>query len=1365
MQSFVPPSNTSTAETAGLRLSTWIIILIISLVVVLSVISFFVTSSILEKSTIAQLDNNLLLATKLAQATLPENYHDSIIDENSISIRQYYDIVKKFDKLCIDYNLEYIWSLMEIDDVIRFSSGTSQNKVEHKNHARFFERHTNPQAYAKAFSTMTAQHTDIVDKWGALRAVLVPGIDSHGRKYLFGAGVRLDTVKDLLYKHFITSLATAGLVGLLGITSALFLTHHIKRSANRLSDGVMKVADGDYGHNIPVTGIQEMRVLAACFNTMSQALSRQVRELENSERKHRELNDNLPQKIFHKNVDLEYVSCNRNYARDLRITPEAIAGKNDFHFYPRELAEKYRADDRQIMESGETVVFEENYVKDGKLYIINTVKTPLKNEQGEVTGILGIFWDITESKKAEEIHRQFIDNLEQVDRVIRRSNNLDDMLKSVLTVVRTILDCDRAWLLYPCDPDVETFHVPIESTKPEYSGAAATNSKIAMTPMIKQDIIDALASNMPLPGGPGNPRSLSMEIPNPFGVQSQMLMAIHPLTGSPWVFGVHQCSHARVWNEQEQKLLNEIGHRLADGLSSMLLFEEQRKSEERFRTLVANIPGVTYHCACDEHWTMDFISDEIENLTGYAAKDFIHNRVRSYASVIHPEDVKLVEDIVKREVERKTAYTLEYRVIHARGEIRWVLERGRGVFDRDDQLLYLDGVIVDITERKEAEQALRRNELKFRAFFDQTFQLIGLLSIDGILLEANRTALSFGEVAASEVLGKPFWETAWWLHSPQQQAKLRKHIAQAASGESVRFEAFFPEPGGETHYLDISIKPIRDESGIMSTLLAEGRDITERKQAEEKLSQAYKELANTKTLMEALLEQSPIPMAIAETSEATLLMINPACRENLMLKNDLIGKSLFNTELEWQTYTADGEEIPAENLPLARAIRGETVNQEPMRVLRKDGSSRWIHVWAGPILDKEGNQIAAQIAFPDITEHKKAEEELAKLRNYLANIIDSMPSVLVGVDADGKVTQWNKTAENETGIAASDAYGKTLVDVFPRMSSEMREIIQSIQTRKPKQQKKQPRQSNGITQYEDVTIYPLVTNGVEGAVIRLDDVTDQVRLEEMIIQSEKMLSVGGLAAGMAHEINNPLAGIMQTANVMEKRLTDKDISANLRTATELGTTMDVIRSFMEKRGILEMLAGINESGKRVAGIVNNMLSFARQSESMTMHCNLSQLIDQALELAVTDYDLKRRYDFKLIKIKKTFDDTLPDVLCEASKIQQVLLNLLRNSAQAMLESQTDNPIITISTQYEKENDTARIEISDNGPGMNEETRKRLFEPFYTTKPVGVGTGLGLSVSYFIITEHHGGEMYAESTPGKGTTMTIRLPIKGKGPRE
>lgn len=398
----------------------------------------------------------------------------------------------------------------------------------------------------------------------------------------------------------------------------------------------------------------------------------------------------------------------------------------------------------------------------------------------------------------------------------------------------------------------------------------------------------------------------------------------------------------------------------------------------------------------------------------------------------------------------------------------------------------------------------------------------------------------------------------------------------------------------------------------------------------------------------------------------------------------------------------------------------------------------------------------------EVIEHKRAEDDLRSLRNYLSNIIDSMPSILIGVDTDGKVTQWNKTAEKSTGIKASEAQGKTLATVFPRMASQMDRLKESIRTKQARQEQKRTRIAQSGTCFEDITIYPLITNGVNGAIIRVDDVTNNVRMEEMMIQSEKMLSVGGLAAGMAHEINNPLAGMMQTANVMSERLSNTEVPANKKAAEEIGISLDDINTFMEKRGILRMIQTINESGCRVAEIVDNMLSFARKSDDSVSSYDPVELFDKILELAATDYDLKKQYDFKTIEIIKEYDQKLPLINCEGAKIQQVLLNILRNGAQAMQyntdKRDSNKPKFILRLKHDEKEGILKIEIEDNGPGMEEAVRKRVFEPFFTTKQVGIGTGLGLSVSYFIITENHKGTMTVVSEPGNGSTFIINLPL-------
>ncbi len=396
--------------------------------------------------------------------------------------------------------------------------------------------------------------------------------------------------------------------------------------------------------------------------------------------------------------------------------------------------------------------------------------------------------------------------------------------------------------------------------------------------------------------------------------------------------------------------------------------------------------------------------------------------------------------------------------------------------------------------------------------------------------------------------------------------------------------------------------------------------------------------------------------------------------------------------------------------------------------------------------------------FRDMTARMNAEEEMKRLRNLLKNIIDSMPSVVVGVDNKGFVTQWNREAENVTGLAPEKAQGNILSEVFPQLAGEMEKMRRAVASRETQKDSKVTTMVDGERRFSDITVYPLISNGMEGAVIRVDDVTESVRIEEMMIQSEKMLSVGGLAAGMAHEINNPLAGIMQNAQNALRRTTE-DSEVNRTAAADAGTSISAIKDFMEKRGIIRMLEAVRESGERAAVIVANMLSFSRKSESRFLFHEAPALLDKTVELASSDYDLKKEHDFRQIEILREYDPDLPQVYCEGTKIQQVILNLLKNAAQAMAEKKdrAEPPRITLRAM--KEDEMIRLEVEDNGPGMPGKVRKRVFEPFYTTKGVGMGTGLGLSVSYFIVTENHGGTMMVESVHEKGSKFIILLPFE------
>ncbi|MCG8615523.1 MAG: PAS domain S-box protein, partial [Desulfobacterales bacterium] len=232
-----------------------------------------------------------------------------------------------------------------------------------------------------------------------------------------------------------------------------------------------------------------------------------------------------------------------------------------------------------------------------------------------------------------------------------------------------------------------------------------------------------------------------------------------------------------------------------------------------------------------------------------------------------------------------------------------------------------------------------------------------------------------------------------------------------------------------------------------------------------------------------------------------------------------------------------------------------------------------------------------------------------------------------------------------------------------------------------------------------------------GVLTLVRDVTEQVRTRELLFQSEKMLSIGGLAAGMAHEINNPLAGMMTNAQLVQRRMTP-DKPANVNAAGRLGVSLADVGRYADDRGIYKSLQHIVTAGRHAAEIVENMLSFARKSTAEKTPWLLDDIVDKALVLANNDFKLKTQYDFRSIRIEKQIESSMGPVLCEESKIRQVLLNLFKNAAQAMASDSINGTDPEIRIRLFSEGGMACLMIRDNGPGMPEAVRKRIFEPFF-----------------------------------------------------
>jgi PAS domain S-box-containing protein len=393
----------------------------------------------------------------------------------------------------------------------------------------------------------------------------------------------------------------------------------------------------------------------------------------------------------------------------------------------------------------------------------------------------------------------------------------------------------------------------------------------------------------------------------------------------------------------------------------------------------------------------------------------------------------------------------------------------------------------------------------------------------------------------------------------------------------------------------------------------------------------------------------------------------------------------------------------------------------------------------------------------EVQVRSKIEKKLTGFQNYLNSIIDSMPSALIALDEQLYVTQWNQEASALSGTRLDEALNQPIFLAFEPLKPFLPQLKQTVEEHTVAKIERVTWFKDDEPKHYALTFYPLMGGAGRGVVIRIDDITQRLSLEEMMVQSEKMLSVGGLAAGMAHEINNPLGAILHNVQNIRRRLS-ADLPKNLETAEQLGIELDTVNRYLQSREVPKLLDGIQQAGARAAKIVTHMLSFSRRSTRQMAPCDLPALIDQAVESAGNDFDLAIGFDFKGQAIIRQFDPALGPVPGTANELEQVLLNLLKNAAQAIHQREDDSEPGRIILRTRLNPPWAEIQVEDNGIGMSESVRKRTFEPFFTTKEIGQGTGLGLSVSYFIITNNHKGQMEVQSAPGQGTCFTLRLPL-------
>lgn len=392
---------------------------------------------------------------------------------------------------------------------------------------------------------------------------------------------------------------------------------------------------------------------------------------------------------------------------------------------------------------------------------------------------------------------------------------------------------------------------------------------------------------------------------------------------------------------------------------------------------------------------------------------------------------------------------------------------------------------------------------------------------------------------------------------------------------------------------------------------------------------------------------------------------------------------------------------------------------------------------------------------------KNMEQMQAKLkssRNRLNNIFDTMPSALAAVNNKSIIQGWNKFMVQLTGINSKEAIGNNILNVFPEFT-EYAYLINDVLKSNTEQQVKHvklTRDKNNEQRLFHITVYPVKSIYPPEAVIRIDDVTEQIKAEAGMAQVEKLASVGASIAGVAHEINNPLGSIMQSTQNILRRI-DPNMESNKQQAMKLNIDLQNQYEYLKQREIISFLNVIHQAGERASSIVKNMLKFTRRSTADMSKHDIIDIINDAIQLSSSDISIQEHIDFKEIKINRLFNVAELTIECFPLEIQQVLLNLIRNAVQSIDPLQPQK-IINIELSKIWDNKIA-ISISDNGHGMSTEVIEQIYQPFFTTKPAGQGTGLGLSVCKNIIVQKHHGNLEVKSEVAVGTTFIITLPIQ------
>ncbi len=572
-------------------------------------------------------------------------------------------------------------------------------------------------------------------------------------------------------------------------------------------------------------------------------------------------------------------------------------------------------------------------------------------------------------------HIFFFESLEKINHSIREAKDLDAMMFAVMEVAREIFKSDRTWLLYPCNPLSPTYKIPVESCNPKYPGAFELNIEIPMKPGGDEICAAALASNDPVLYGSNTDNPIFEELTKQFGVHSQIVTAVYPKIGEPWMFGMHQCSDDRIWSDEEQWLFKEIGQRIGDSLSSLLFLRNLsqgeyvlKKNQAHLQTLIETIPELVWmkdsdgvYLTCN-HRFEQFFGASASEIIGKTDYDFVDKELADFFRQKDKEAIVAGKPSINEE-----------EVVYASDGHHEILETIKTpIYDADGKIIGVLGVGRDITERKLSENKLKESEEKYRKLIDTTSEGFWLIDVNRKTIDVNNSLCEMLAYSKNEMLGK----TPMDFVDDENLKIFDKEISKANKNKHRTYEIALKRKDGSIIHTLFNATSINDKNGKFAGSFAFVTDITDRKKIEIDLQTSEQDYRG-------LFENSHDAIIIFTPEDEVVLDVNErACELYGFSRNEFIGMSLRDITHNISV----GEE------QIVRTLKEGSFNQFETIQYKKDGSSFYLEINASVIQYKGRQAILSNNR--DITDRKKTEaivqESEEKFRSLYTSANDAI---------------------------------------------------------------------------------------------------------------------------------------------------------------------------------------------------------------------------------------------------------------------------------------------------------------------------------------------------------------------------------------